>query len=150
MYLLTHFLINFRLMYLTTLEEILFIFLLLHFELFPKHLLVIKHNLQDIKLFSYCLPFYRLIIINVVILWPECKIFYVCLHLLLMLLLLVLVNLVCRSEPESLPRNSPDWIILDNWVFDRSISVDEMLAKAWRRFGTCLLVYKNLLQSLIY
>ena len=63
---------------------------------------------------------------------------------------LINCNLVCRSEPESLPRNSPDWIILDNWVFDRSTSVDEMLAKAWRRFGTCLLVYKNLLQSLIY
>ena len=62
---------------------------------------------------------------------------------------LINYNHVCRSEPKSLPRNSPDWIILDNWVFDSLISVDELLAKALR-FGTCLLVNKKLLQSLIY
>ena len=49
-------------------------------------------------------------------------------------------NPVFSNGPRSLPRNPPDCIILDNWVFDKLISVDDLLAKALRRFSTCLLV----------
>ena len=45
---------------------------------------------------------------------------------------------------SNLPRNLPDCIILDNWVFDNLISVDKWLTKALRRFATCLLVYNSL------
>ena len=44
------------------------------------------------------------------------------------------------NVPRILPRNPPDWIILDNWVFDSLISADELLGKSWRRFTTCLLL----------
>ena len=45
---------------------------------------------------------------------------------------------------KSLPRNLLDCIILDNRVFDSLISVDEIFAKALRRFLTCLLINNNL------
>ena len=80
---------------------------------------------------------------------PNSKIFYVFLHLLLVLLQLILrepkhlanglitffieVNPVFSIGPRSLPRNPPDCIILDNCVFDKLISVDDYLVKAlWR------------------
>ena len=44
----------------------------------------------------------------------------------------------------NLPRNPPDWIIFDNWVFDNLISKDELFAKDLRRFETCLSVNNNL------
>ena len=47
-------------------------------------------------------------------------------------------NPVFSNGPRSLPQTPPDWIILDNWVFDNAISVDELFAKAWLRFATCL------------
>ena len=50
---------------------------------------------------------------------------------------------------NSLPRNPPDWTILDNWVFDKLISVDDLLAKALRRFLTCLLIDNNLSGKLV-
>ena len=39
-------------------------------------------------------------------------------------------NPVYNNGPRSLPRNPPDCIILDNWVSDSIISVDNLLAKA--------------------
>ena len=36
--------------------------------------------------------------------------------------------------PRSLPRNLPDCMILDNYVFDFLKSVDELFAEALRRF----------------
>ena len=49
-------------------------------------------------------------------------------------------NPVFSNGPSDLPRNPPDCIILDNWVFDNLISVDKWFAKALQRFETCLLV----------
>ena len=51
--------------------------------------------------------------------------------------------------PRSLPRNLPDCMTLDNYVFDFLKSVDELFAKALRRFWTCLLVYTNSFGKLI-
>ena len=51
--------------------------------------------------------------------------------------------------PRGLPRYSPDYITLDNWVFDNLISVDELFAKALRRFETCLIVHNNLCEKLV-
>ena len=33
--------------------------------------------------------------------------------------------LLFNNGSRSLPRNSPDWIVLDNWVFDSLLSVDK-------------------------
>ena len=52
-------------------------------------------------------------------------------------------NSVFSNGPSNLPRNPPDCIILDNWVFDNLISVDELFAKDLRRFETCLSVNNN-------
>ena len=49
-------------------------------------------------------------------------------------------NPVFNNGPRSLPRNPPGYFILDNWVFDNLISVNELFSKALRRFKTCLLV----------
>ena len=46
-------------------------------------------------------------------------------------------NPVLSNGPSSLPRNRPDCIISDNWVFDSLISVDELFVKVLRRFATC-------------
>ena len=54
-----------------------------------------------------------------------------------------MVILFFNNGPKSLPRNPPDGIILDNWVFDSLISADELFAKTWWRFPTCLLVNNN-------
>ena len=56
--------------------------------------------------------------------------------------LLISGNPVLSNGPKSLPGNPPDCIILDNSVFDNLISVAVCLAKALRRFSTCLLVKK--------
>ena len=37
-------------------------------------------------------------------------------------------NPVFSNGPRSLPRNAPDYIILDIWGFDNLISVDDLLA----------------------
>ena len=52
-------------------------------------------------------------------------------------------------DQVNLPRNPPDWIILDNWLFDNLILVDESLAKALQRFETCLSVSNNLWGKLV-
>ena len=53
-------------------------------------------------------------------------------------------NPVFNNGQRSLPRNPPYCIILDNWVFDSIISVDELFAKALRRLATCLSVNDSL------
>ena len=58
-------------------------------------------------------------------------------------------NPVFSNGPSNLPRNPPDCTILDNWVFDKLISVDDLLAKALRRFSTYLLVNDNLWGKLV-
>ena len=58
-------------------------------------------------------------------------------------------NPVFSNEPRSLPRNPLDCIILDNWIFDKLISVDDLLAKALPKFSTCLLVNNNLWGKLV-
>ena len=52
-------------------------------------------------------------------------------------------NPVFSNGPSNLPRNSPDCIIFDNWLFDNVILVDKLFAKALRRFETSLLVSNN-------
>ena len=47
--------------------------------------------------------------------------------------------------PRGLPRYSPDYITF----FDNLISVDELFAKALRRFETCLIVHNNLCEKLV-
>ena len=58
-------------------------------------------------------------------------------------------NPVFSNGPSNLPRNTPGFIILDNWVFDNFISVDKWFEKAVRRFATCLLVNNNLWGQLV-
>ena len=45
-------------------------------------------------------------------------------------------NPVFSNGPRSLPRHPPNCIVLDIWVFDNVISVDDLSAKALRRFAT--------------
>ena len=56
---------------------------------------------------------------------------------------------VFNNAPRSLPKNPRGCTILDNWVFDNLISVDELFAKILRRFWTCLLVNRNLREKLV-
>ena len=49
-------------------------------------------------------------------------------------------NPVFSNGPTNLPRNPPDWIIFDNWVFHNLISADELFAKDLQRLDTCLSV----------
>ena len=37
---------------------------------------------------------------------------------------------VFNNGPSNLPRNPPDCVMLDNWVFDNLISTDKWFAKA--------------------
>ena len=53
-------------------------------------------------------------------------------------------NPVFSNGPSNLPRNPPDCMILDNWVYDKLTCVDEWFAKALGRFATCLLVNNKL------
>ena len=56
---------------------------------------------------------------------------------------------VFSNGPRSLPRNLPDCIILDNWVFDNLKSVDELFAKALQIFAICQLVNNSLWEKLV-
>ena len=58
-------------------------------------------------------------------------------------------NPVFSNGSNSLPRNPPDYIIFDNWVFDNLISADKWFAKALWRFEACLLVNNNLWGKLV-
>ena len=44
------------------------------------------------------------------------------------------------NGPNNLPKNPPDYIILDNWVFDNLILADESFEKALRILEICLSV----------
>ena len=48
------------------------------------------------------------------------------------------------NGPRSLPKNSPDFPILCNWVFDNFILAEELLAKALKSLETCVLVNNKL------
>ena len=56
---------------------------------------------------------------------------------------------VFNNGPRSLPRNPPDYIILDNWVFDNLTPVHELFAKTLGRFATYLLLNNNLWGKLV-
>ena len=58
-------------------------------------------------------------------------------------------NPVFSNGPRGLPRNPPDCLILDNWGFDKLVSVDDLLAKALQRFSTYLLANNNLWGKLV-
>ena len=47
------------------------------------------------------------------------------------------------NGPRSLPKNLLVWPILNNWVFDNSISADEPFAKVLRYLKTCVVVVFN-------
>ena len=98
-------------------------------------------------------------IIRVVLLWPDPKIF-LCIPAsaaaaavnpkgIKTLLANGFITLFIKGNPvfsnglKSLPRNPPDCIIFDNWVFDNLIPVDKWLEKALQIFSTCLLVNNN-------
>ena len=48
------------------------------------------------------------------------------------------------NGPKSRPKNPHYCIILDIWVFDNLISIDDLSAKDLRRFAVCLSVYNSL------
>ena len=57
---------------------------------------------------------------------------------------------VLNNGPKGLPRNPPDCIVLDNWVFESLISVDELFAKGLlQRFATYPSVNNNSCEKLI-
>ena len=58
-------------------------------------------------------------------------------------------NRVFSNWPRSLLRSPPTCVILENWVFDNFMLVDDLFAKALRRFSTCLLVNNDLWGKLI-
>ena len=51
---------------------------------------------------------------------------------------------VFSNCPRSLLRNPPNYIILDNWVFENLILSYEPFPKALQIFETCVLVNNNL------
>ena len=51
---------------------------------------------------------------------------------------------VFSNGSKTLRRNTPDYSILCNSVFDNFILADELFPKALRSFGTCVLVNNNL------
>ena len=58
-------------------------------------------------------------------------------------------NPVFNKGPSNLPKNPPDCIIFDNWVFENLILTDELLENALRMLETCLSVNNNLWGKLV-
>ena len=56
---------------------------------------------------------------------------------------------VLSHDLRSLPRNSPDWTVLDSSTFDIFLLVDELFAKASPRHKTSLSVNNYLCEKLI-
>ena len=56
-------------------------------------------------------------------------------------------NPVFSNGPSNLPRNPPNWTILDSWVLDNLISTDELFAKVLQIFETCLSVKNNYVEN---
>ena len=54
-----------------------------------------------------------------------------------------------NNGQRSLPGNSPDCTISDNWVYDNLISVDKLFEEDLQRFATCLLVNNSLRGKLV-
>ena len=52
-------------------------------------------------------------------------------------------NILLLSLPNALPRNPPDWIILDIWVLLSLISIGILLAKVFLILVVCLFVRNN-------
>ena len=48
------------------------------------------------------------------------------------------------NGPKSRPKNPHYCIILNIWVFDNLISIDDLSAKDLRRFAVCLSVHNSL------
>ena len=57
-------------------------------------------------------------------------------------------NSVFGKNPKNLPQNPPDCAFLCDWFFYYFILAEELFEKAWRSFGTCLLVNNNLCRKL--
>ena len=57
-------------------------------------------------------------------------------------------NPVFSNGPNNLPKNPPDCIILDNWVFDNLILTDESFEKALRILEICLSVNNSSCEKL--
>ena len=49
-------------------------------------------------------------------------------------------NPVFSNGPSNLPKNPPDCILFDNWVFENLMSTDELLENALRMLKICLSV----------
>ena len=47
-------------------------------------------------------------------------------------------NPVFSNGPSNLPKNPPDCILFDNWVFENLMSTDELLENALRMLKICL------------
>ena len=61
----------------------------------------------------------------------------------------LMVILFLVTDQEVSQEISLDYIILDNWIFDNIISVDDLPAKALRILATCLLANNNLWGKLV-
>ena len=59
------------------------------------------------------------------------------------------VKPVFCNKLRSLPRNLPDCIILEIWVFDNILLADKLFGKCLERFAAYLLVNNNLCGKLI-
>ena len=57
-------------------------------------------------------------------------------------------NPAFSNGPKCPPKNSPDYPILCNWVFDKFVLADEPFAKAAGSFVTCILINSNLCEKL--
>ena len=53
-------------------------------------------------------------------------------------------RLIFINCPRSLPRNPPECMILDSWVFDNVLSFDDLTEKSLQWLATCLLANKKL------
>ena len=56
---------------------------------------------------------------------------------------------VLNNGPETLPRNSPNYIIIDSWVFKNFTLFDEALPNPFQILQTCVSVNNNLCRKLV-
>ena len=62
---------------------------------------------------------------------------------------LINVKPVFCNKPRILPRNLPDCIVLEIWVFDNILLANKLFGKCLERFAAYLLVNNNLCGKLI-
>ena len=60
-----------------------------------------------------------------------------------------MIILFFNNGQSNLPKNPPNCIIFDNWVFKNLISVEELLEKDLQILETCLSVNNNLCGKLV-